>query len=768
VQNKNVLAARLTLFVMLCALGGVVSAQTIRVNAGGPAYTDVASNVWSADTGSNTGVAKSWGAVAIAGTSDPELYRTQRTDLSTAPEMTYSFNVPNGTYTVRLHFAENWSGAFAVGVRVFDVSIQGSLVYANLDVFAQAGARTALIKTSPATVTNGTLAIGFVHHADDPFINAIEIIPAGDTTAPSAPGSLTATAATSSQIILNWAAATDNVAVTGYLIERCQGAGCSNFAQINTATSTTYTDGGLAAQTAYSYRVRARDAANNLGGYSNTASATTLQAGGAGTSSYTYDELGRLRTGTFAGNVRVDYQYDPAGNRTEMNSGVPATLVIGTPTSVTEGGTLSFPVTRTGTSTLNITVGCSSQNGTAQSGPSAPFDDYTPILNQQVTFLPTDPSPTTKNCTLVTKTDSYYEGSQTVVVTLQNATGGGAIVTGSATGSILDANAGPVFSVSGASNTEGSALGFTITKTGLSELSHNVSYSTADGTATTADADYTAVGTTAVTFPSGTATQAVSVTTTSDPKYENSETLALNLSSPTNGATLGTSSATGTINNDDVAPSFVIDNVAQNEGVLMTFTISKGGNTNTAFSHSISWATANGTAEAGLDYTTASNSVTFAVGETSKTVQVQTLTDGTNDGHGAFETFFVNLSTNASSNGAVIADSQGLGSIADLNTDIPTVPSMLDPAFRRDNDGSYGVDWDDSLGPLSYYMLEEAGDTGFSPKTSYNTQTTSFRSFNYHNQPGDRFYRVKACTSTNACSPPSAVIEVLDCSPECP
>jgi fibronectin type 3 domain-containing protein len=97
----------------------------------------------------------------------------------------------------------------------------------------------------------------------------------GDTTAPTAPGSLTATAASSSQINLAWTAATDDTAVTGYLIERCQGAGCSNFAQVGTATATSFNDGGLTPSTSYSYRVRATDAAANLGPYAGTASATT-------------------------------------------------------------------------------------------------------------------------------------------------------------------------------------------------------------------------------------------------------------------------------------------------------------------------------------------------------------------------------------------------------------------------------------------------------------------------------------------------------------
>jgi len=60
-----------------------------------------------------------------------------------------------------------------------------------------------------------------------------------------------------------------------YLVERCQGAGCSVFTQITTPTGTTYSDTGLAAGTSYTYQVRAVDAAGNLSQYSAPASATT-------------------------------------------------------------------------------------------------------------------------------------------------------------------------------------------------------------------------------------------------------------------------------------------------------------------------------------------------------------------------------------------------------------------------------------------------------------------------------------------------------------
>ncbi len=99
---------------------------------------------------------------------------------------------------------------------------------------------------------------------------------AADTQAPSVPGSFTSTAVSSSQINLSWAASTDNVAVTGYRLERCSGAGCSNFSPLANPTGTSYNDTGLSAATSYSYRVRAQDAVPNFSAYSATASATTL------------------------------------------------------------------------------------------------------------------------------------------------------------------------------------------------------------------------------------------------------------------------------------------------------------------------------------------------------------------------------------------------------------------------------------------------------------------------------------------------------------
>ncbi len=92
---------------------------------------------------------------------------------------------------------------------------------------------------------------------------------------PAAPTSLTATPESSSQINLSW---TDNSGnETGFKIERCKGSKCTNFAQIATvgANVTTYSNVNLRRRTAYSYRVRAYNAAGNSD-YSNIAIATTL------------------------------------------------------------------------------------------------------------------------------------------------------------------------------------------------------------------------------------------------------------------------------------------------------------------------------------------------------------------------------------------------------------------------------------------------------------------------------------------------------------
>jgi len=112
---------------------------------------------------------------------------------------------------------------------------------------------------------------------DSAYSIVASITTLADTNPPTAPSNLTATAASNTQINLSWTASTDNVGVTGYQIQRCQGAGCTTFAQAGTSTTPSFPDTGLLASTSYSYQVRALDAANNSSGFSNVAT-TTSQA----------------------------------------------------------------------------------------------------------------------------------------------------------------------------------------------------------------------------------------------------------------------------------------------------------------------------------------------------------------------------------------------------------------------------------------------------------------------------------------------------------
>jgi chitodextrinase len=111
-----------------------------------------------------------------------------------------------------------------------------------------------------------------------------------DMQPPGAPGNLVATAIGVSQVHLSWTASTDNVRVTGYVLER-QDPGSPSFAQVGTTTATSYNDTGLAAGSSYSYRVRAIDAAQNLSDYSAVASVTT-QGGVAATDSFNHADGG--------------------------------------------------------------------------------------------------------------------------------------------------------------------------------------------------------------------------------------------------------------------------------------------------------------------------------------------------------------------------------------------------------------------------------------------------------------------------------------------
>jgi len=186
-----------------------------------------------------------------------------------------------------------------------------------------------------------------------------------DTTPPSAPANLTATAASVSQINLSWTASTDNVGVTGYRVERCHGTACSSFAQIATPTTTAFSDTGLTASTSYSYRVRAADAANNLSTFSSTATTSTPSAASISVSiSPTRAAIAVGQTQTYVATVSNDSQNlgvtwavdtIPGGSAVTLGT-IDANGKYTPPASGTIGGTHTISATSKADITKNATA----------------------------------------------------------------------------------------------------------------------------------------------------------------------------------------------------------------------------------------------------------------------------------------------------------------------------------------------------------------------------------------------------------------------------
>ena len=140
---------------------------------------------------------------------------------------------------------------------------------------------------------------------------------------------------------------------------------------------------------------------------------------------------------------------------------------------------------------------------------------------------------------------------------------------------------------------------------------------------------------------------------------EPNETFLVNLSGATGGAVIIDGQGVGTIVDDE--PRISISDVARTEGnsgtTLFVFTVTLSAASDVPVT--VNFATANGTAKAGEDYDAKSGTLTFAPGETSKTITIVVKGDKKKE---ANETFFVNLSGAV---GALILDGQGLGTILD-------------------------------------------------------------------------------------------------------
>lgn len=322
---------------------------------------------------------------------------------------------------------------------------------------------------------------------------------------------------------------------------------------------------------------------------------------------------------------------------TILNDDVSYTLSMSADVSHPEGDSgltnYDFTVTLSPASPQIVSVNWATLNGTAFSG-----SDYV-AASGTLTFMPGE---TAKPITVQGIGDTAVEPTEHFFVQLTsvlNAT----ITDGSATAYLLNDDIGVSIGADTShneGNTGTTSYGFTVNLSGPSALTVSVHWSTADGTALLSDNDYVFASGTLIFLP-GEVSKPVTVQAVGDTKLEINETFFVVLSAPMN-ASITDGSVTATIVNDDTVSSIGIINYSLTEGNGLTpfsFQVDLSGPS--ADIVSVSFATSDGTAEAGSDYTAVSDVLTFDPGETSKSISVEVRGD---DVHESDETFFVILS----------------------------------------------------------------------------------------------------------------------------
>ena len=146
----------------------------MRIKAGpGDAFKDADGNSWIPEVGIAEGDSIERADAQITNTKTPAIYRSEHYSMTS-----FSYPVPNGKYTVKLHFCETYDGITGPGQRVFSFKVQDKEVK-DFDVWAKSGGfQKAYVETMTVDVTNGKLQITFTPNVENPEINGIEILPA--------------------------------------------------------------------------------------------------------------------------------------------------------------------------------------------------------------------------------------------------------------------------------------------------------------------------------------------------------------------------------------------------------------------------------------------------------------------------------------------------------------------------------------------------------------------------------------------------------------
>jgi Calx-beta domain len=213
---------------------------------------------------------------------------------------------------------------------------------------------------------------------------------------------------------------------------------------------------------------------------------------------------------------------------------------------------------------------------------------------------------------------------------------------------------------------EGAPIFFTVRLSRPANRLVTVEYATKNGTATWPD-DYRR-RTGKVHFKPGQTRRRVTVPTTEDGSFEALERFSMEIKRPaaaSASATIAKPTATAKIGDDDPRPALSISDAQASEGtgsagqLVFNVQLSKAAGTRVT----VQFATANGSAQAGIDYTASTGSVSFLAGETAKQIPVTLTPDSFDEPN---ETLTVSLS---SPFGATIADGQAQGTITDDEVD---------------------------------------------------------------------------------------------------
>lgn len=368
----------------------------------------------------------------------------------------------------------------------------------------------------------------------------------------------------------------------------------------------------------------------------------------------------------FAGNDSFTYRAtDQAGNQSNVAtvnvniaSGATPTVTINDQTVNENDGTATFTLTLS--SGVNTVISFTTENDSAVAG-----SDYTATSGTR-TFTGGD---TTETIVVPITNDAIDELTETFRVRITGATNGVAVARNVGFGNIVDNDTAAISIADDALNEDEGPATFTVTLSNVSTRTVNASYSTANGSAT-APGDYTAQSNQTVSFAPGETQKTITVPVIDDNVVEQTETFSVVLTNPTGGAILTDATAQGSIL-DDEQPNISVSDTAIAEGDADTrsavFTISLSAPT--TGTTTVNYATQDGTAQAGSDYTATSGSVSFATGETTKTVSVPVRGDTDVEGD---ETFSVVLSNPTN---AAIGDGTGAGTIQNDDAATPPPPA---------------------------------------------------------------------------------------------